>query len=114
MKHIKRHPYVAVLMAAAIALILFLTLTNPSNVRVELLVIPVILLFLIAFCASYLLLKNLKRWDKQPRKRRAVAVIAASLLTVVMILQSTGGMSGADLLLMGLIITVSAIYISKF
>ena len=51
---------------------------------------------------------------EQPRKRRTAAMLSASLLTVIAILQSTGGISGADVLILGLIIVVAVLYINKF
>jgi hypothetical protein len=93
---------------------LFLTMTNPDNVSIGLLVIPVVLLFFIAFCASQLFLYGFKLLEGKTRKRRVVALISSSFITVTMILQSTGGVSAADVLLLGLIISVLVVYIDKF
>lgn len=114
MKQLFRNVYMIVLVLCLIALALFLMLTNPANVSVGWLVIPVVLLFFIAFCGAQLALTAVKSIPGQPRKRRMVALVSASLLTIIMILQSTGGIAGVDLILLGLIIVVAAIYISKF
>ncbi len=114
MKQLYRNHYLNVLVLCVVALGLFLMLTNPSDISVGWLVIPVILLFFISFCAAQLILTALKLIRGKPRKRRIVALVSASLLTIIMILQSTGGIAGVDMLLLGLIIVVSAIYISKF
>lgn len=97
-----------------VGLALFLSLTNPHNVSVGILVIPVILLFFISFCAAHIIINFIGLSKSNPRKRRIVALLAASLVTIIMILQSTGGISGADVILLALIIVVSAIYVEKF
>ena len=114
MNTIRRHPYPAALAACSLGLALFLALTNPQDVSIGMLVIPVILLFLIVFCLAHILIRFIGLSKSKPRKRRIVALLSASLVTVVMILQSTGGISGADLILLALIIVVSAIYVEKF
>lgn len=97
-----------------VALGVFLTATNPEHISIGLLVVPVVLLFLIAFCAAQLIMTSLKILKKEPRRRRTVALMSASLLSVIMILKSTGGISVVDVVLLALIIGVAGIYISKF
>lgn len=111
---IKRHTYLFSALLCSLVLIIFLGSTNPEQVNVGLLIIPVVLVFLITFCIAHILINVLKIMKKQPRRRRAVALVAAMILTVIAILGSTGGVSGADVLLLGLIILISGIYISKF
>jgi low temperature requirement protein LtrA len=108
------HRYLTSLAVCIIALALFLGLTNPDQVSIGLLIVPIILLFFIAFCAAQVLLQVVHLFASRPRKRRVVALTAASFVTVIMILQSTGGVSGADFLLLALIIGVFGIYIDKF
>lgn len=114
MNTIRSHPYPAALVACLLGLSLFLGLTNPQDVSVGMLVIPVILFFLIAFCASQILITLFKLFKKNLRKRRIVALMGAALVTVIMILQSTGGISGADIILLALIIVISVVYVEKF
>lgn len=114
MKQLLHNAYANILIICAVALALFLMLTNPASISVGWLVIPVVLLFFMAFCAAHLILGRNKALSAKPRKKRMVALVSASLLTIIMILQSTGGIAGIDILLLGLIIVVSAIYISKF
>lgn len=114
MKYLKKHMYVSTLIACVISLGVFLVATNPADVSVGLLVVPVVLVFFVAFCASQLLLMRLRLLKDKPRKQRIVALFCGSLLTVILILQSTGGISGVDVLLVALIIAVSGLYISKF
>lgn len=114
MKYSQSHLYTTMLALCAVALGLFLALTNPAQTSVGLLVIPVILLFLIVYCGLSLALVRLKIMANKPRKQRTVALVSASFLTIIMILQSTGGISGADVILLGLIIIMASIYISKY
>lgn len=114
MNAIRRHPYPSALVVCSLGLMLFLGLTNPQDISVGLLVIPVLLLFFIAFCSAQILITLLRFSKSNPRKRRIVALLSASLITIIMILQSTGGISGADIILLGLIIVVSAVYVEKF
>ncbi len=114
MEQIKKHTYATGLIASIIVLALFLMLTNPDNVSIGLLVVPVVLLFFISFCAVQIFLGGLRILAKQPRRKRTVALVSASFITITAILQSTGGISGADALLLGLIVIVTSVYISKF
>jgi hypothetical protein len=114
MNTLKKHPYPVSLIICTLALGLFLVSTNPGEVKIGLLVIPVILLFFIAFCVAQMIISVLRLMPTQPRKRRIVALVAASFISLIMILQSTGGISGVDVLLLGLILLISAIYIDKF
>ena len=111
---VNKRPYIGSLGFCILALVLFLILTNPSKAPVQLLIIPVVLLFFIAFCTSQLVLVTFNLISNQLRKRRIVAVVSASFITLIMILQSTGGISGADIALLSLILIVSAVYIEKF
>lgn len=114
MNAIRRHPYFSALLACTVALLLFLVLTNPQDVSIGILFIPVVLLFLITFCAAQILLSLLRISKTNPRKRRTTALLSGALVTLVMILQSTGGISLADLILLALIIGVATVYVEKF
>lgn len=114
MDYIKKHTYPSALALCVVALVLFLTTTNPESIAVGLLVIPVVLLFLATFCASQIVLNVLRILKREPRRKRTVAMMMASLVTVVMILRSTGGISVVDIVLLVLIVGIAGIYISKF
>ncbi len=111
---LRRHPYASSLIICSAVLGVFLIATNPNQMSVGLLIIPAVLLLFIFFCGSHIILSSLKILSDKPRKRRTVALIAGSLLTVILILKSSGGISLADLILLGLIITVISVYVSKF
>ena len=114
MNTVKEKPYLTGILGSSTALILFLLLTNPNQLPIILLVVPILLGFIILFCLATVTLARTRFLATQPIKRRAVAVIISSLMTVVLILQSSGGISGADALLLALIVIVLSIYVSKF
>ena len=111
---IKKYAHFIGLVAALAGLVLFLLLTNPNNLSIGWLVIPAVLLFFIAYCAVQVFFTVFRVMKGQSRKQRTAAMLSASLLTVIAILQSTGGISGADVLILGLIIVVAVLYINKF
>lgn len=114
MSTLRRHPYPVAAGICAAGLALFLALTNPHEVSIGLLIVPVVLLFLIVFSLAQIIIKSLNLMKGNPGKKRITALISAGLITMIMILQSTGGISGADVILLALIIIVSAIYVEKF
>ena len=114
MNTFKKHPYPATLLISLLGLALFLVATNPNEVAIGLLVAPVALFFLAAFSLLQIILKRLRFLVNNLQKRRIVALVSATFITTVGILQSTGGLSGADLILLALIVVVAAIYIEKY
>lgn len=114
MERLKKHPYLATLVVCAAGLLAFLAATNPYEVSVGLMVVPAVLLFLMVFSTAHIGINLFNLMKRQPGKRRATALVVAALVTFVMILQSTGGISLADIILLALIIVLSAIYIDKF
>jgi hypothetical protein len=114
MQTLKNHIYTFTLCLCVIALGLFLVLTNPDQVSISLLVVPILLFFFIAFSSAQIILNGFRLLPTKPRRRRAVALIGASFATLVLILQSTGGVSLPDVLLLTLIIGFVSVYINKF
>lgn len=110
----RHHVYAVSLMALSLVLISFLLLTNPRDIQVTWLVVPVILLFFIAFCFSMLVMFMLRILTKQYRKQRIVGVVSAAFITVVTILASTGGISVPDIIILALILLIVTVYIDKF
>ena len=104
---------VLLIAAAVICLLLFLFFTNPEKVPIGLLVLPIILFFLIVYSLAQIIIHAFNL-IKNIRKRRIVSVVTAVFCSVILILQTTGGISVADMILLGLIVVISAIYIEKF
>jgi hypothetical protein len=109
-----RYRYVSSAIALGLLLLAFLSFTNPNNVSVGLLIVPVVLLFLIAFSVSVVVMNVLRILTSQARKQRVVAIISASFITVLTILASTGGISVTDIIIMVLILSIVTVYIDKF
>lgn len=114
MERIKQYRYGFGVLANAAALAIFLLATNPNKVSVGLLVVPAILFFFMAFCLVQLIISAIKLLPQKPRKRRIVALISATFVTVILILQSTGGVSTPDVVILALILSVVSLYIDKF
>ena len=114
MNTFRTYPYASTLVLSTFGLFLFLVLTNPDKVAIGLLTVPVALFFLIVYSLAHILIYRLNLIKSMPNKRRIVALVSAGLITVIIILQSTGGISLADVILLALIVVVSAIYIDKF
>lgn len=114
MNTFRNYPYASTMVLSAVGLFLFLILTNPEKVAIGLLIVPVALFFLIVYSLAHILIYRLNLIKSMPNKRRIVALVSSGLITVVMILQSTGGISVADVILLALIVVVSAVYIDKF
>lgn len=114
MNTLKIHPYAATFVISGAALALFLLLTNPANVSVGVLVVPVVLFFLMMFSLVHTLIYKLDMWRGNLAKKRMAALAGATFITVVAILQSSGGVSLADVILLSLIFLLTSLYISRF
>lgn len=114
MERLKKHPHLATLVVCGVGLLIFLLVTNPYEVGVGLMVVPAVLLFLMVFSVAVIGMDLFGLISKNPGKKRAAALVVAAFATFVMILQSTGGISVADIILLALIIVVSALYIDRF
>ena len=114
MNILRTYPNLSLLLLSALGLTLFLVLTNPQNINIGLLIVPVVLFFLIIYSLVQLFITRLNLIKSHPRKRRIVAIVSATLLTTIMIVESTGGISLADAILLLLIVIVAAVYIDKF
>lgn len=104
----------------SIALILFLlaivffSFTNPDKLAVGWLMIPVLLIFSLFTILSYIILRLFYREQNQRKQLKSFAVLAGISASLFLLFQSTGGIVLADLLLMGMILIISYLYINKF
>lgn len=105
--------YLITFLATFSALVIFLTLTNPSSLSISLLVFPVILIFL---SISLLVIILAGLWDKELLRSRRVKVVAfllGTLSALFLLFQSSGGLSWSDTVLVLLILVISYFYSSK-
>jgi uncharacterized membrane protein len=114
MKLLRNHPHSVALALCLLVLAVFLASTNPNQLRVGLLVVPVMLMFLAVFVILHMVLSRLKFMARNPRKERVSAMAGASLATILLILQSAGGITTIDLVLLVLLVAIASLYISKY
>jgi hypothetical protein len=114
MQFIIKHRYPFLIATSFVSLGIFLISTNPAEVPIGLLTVPIVIFFVLSFCLFEWVLITLKRMGQAPRRRRTVSIVSAAFITVVGILQSTGGLSLADLILLAMILIITAVYINKF
>lgn len=103
-----------ILAASLLSCVLFFGFTNPENVPIVVLMIPVLLVFTVATTAALIVMKLLSLYDRRPERRKMLAVLFGVVGAFFLVFQSTGGVVLGDLILMGLIVVISYIYISKY
>lgn len=91
----------------------FFGLTDPKDLPVGLLMLPVVLVFLAGFLLASIFMK-LFFFSKPSSKHRTIALVFAVGLTLILLFQSSGGIVWGDLLLLGLLMLITYIYINKF
>jgi hypothetical protein len=108
---IKGKRYLFQLLLLLLLLLALFFLTNPEEIGVGFLLIPVILIFLVIYsCISFLLI-NVS--TLKPRKRFLSAFTVGAGATLLIILSSVGSLTVYDLIVVVLFIMVSAVYIKK-
>lgn len=92
----------------------FLHLTTPEKIPIGLLILPALLIFGIFYLLSDVVCKLFRLLEGDIRRRKAADVVAGSLAAVLMILQTTSGVRPGDVVLIGLIVIFSFLYVSRF
>jgi len=95
-------------------LLVFLTNTNPANLPVGVLVVPILLVFFAGFLGTLLLCDLFRIFPGHKRKRRSLAATVATMLAIGIVLGSSGAIVLSDFVLILLIIVVAVLYISNF
>jgi len=93
--------------------VVFFGATDPKDLPVGLLMVPVLLVFTAGFLFASIFMR-LFFFSKPSTKHRSVAVVFAVGLTLILLFQSSGGIVWGDILLLGLLMLISYIYINKF
>lgn len=104
---------IAILLLTAVASVLFFSFTDPSKLPAALLMIPILLTFSFFSITAYILLRVFLSNYAERRKLKSIAILCGITVSLVMLFQSTGGIVWADIILMGLILIVSYLYINK-
>ncbi len=97
MKLVKIKPYL-IIGALYLSFPLLLMFTNPENLPLPLLMLPMLLLF-VAFLATVLLVLKRIKPEMNRSKRRIIAVLFAVLPTLLIILQSIQQLSARDVII---------------
>lgn len=94
-----------------VSLFAFFALTNPDNIGVGFLLVPVIVIFLISFSFINFIFVNLSPLDSRKRFLNSFAV--SSGFTLLLVLSSVGSLTVYDLLAVAVFVIASTIYIKK-
>ncbi len=104
----------SMLLVATVAIgVVFFGLTDPRDLPVGLLMVPVLLVFIAGFLFASLFMK-LFFLSTPSTKHRTISIVFAVGLTLILLFQSSGGIVLGDILLLGLLMLISYIYINKF
>lgn len=98
--------------ALASLLFCFFGFTNPNEMPVGLIIIPVILIFIIFSLIFYIALIGFFTKTDKPRLKY-VSIFLGLFISIGILFYSTGGINLWDGLLLGLIFIIGTIYISK-
>lgn len=110
----KTKPLLIALTVALSVLSVLFTTTNPDNIPFGLLVVPIVLLFFVGFCGFALLLKTFRVYQSNERKQQVLATFGGISIVFWIILQSSGGVTFGDIVLLCLIALLALFYISKY
>lgn len=97
-------------LVSSIILLLFLLLTDPQELSPWLLALPFGLLFLILLSAC---LGALQRYGMERPKRLRISVSVASVVVILLALQSLGQLTVRDVLVLCLFFGISYIYVAR-
>lgn len=93
---------------------LFFGLTTPDNLPVALLMVPIILAFLVTTTIALLLMRLFSEGKQTKQRHKSYATLLGVVVAFLLVFQSTGGVVAGDLVLLGLIVLVSYVYISRY
>lgn len=105
---------ILLLLLSVVGLGLMFTYTNPESLPIGFLVIPIVLLFLVGYLLTSLLLEFLRVYKNSNRKQHVVSVIGGLIGVFWVIMQSAGGITFGDILLLSVILVLALFYISKY
>lgn len=105
---------ILILLASLIGLGVLFTNTNPDSLPIGFLVLPIVLLFLVGYLLTSLLLSFLRVYKNSSRKQHVVSVIGGLIGVFWVIMQSAGGITFGDILLLCIILILALFYVSKY
>jgi hypothetical protein len=93
---------------------LFFGFTNPDNVPVAVLMVPIVLAFLVTTMLSLVVMRLTNFSQGRQQRQKAFAVLTGTLVAFFLVFQSTGGVVLGDVILLSLILVVAYVYISRY
>lgn len=105
---------ILVLIASVVGLGVLFTNTNPDSLAIGFLVVPIVLLFLVGYLLTSLLLSFLRVYKSSNRKQHIVSVIGGLIAVFWVIMQSAGGITFGDILLISVILVLALFYVAKY
>jgi hypothetical protein len=104
---------ILLLIISGISLVIFIGLTNPNNLGVGFLFLPILLLFVFFSSLINLLIAFLsKKTEKQ--KRLSASLFMGLILAMSFLFYSSSGVVAGDLIILALVFVIGVIYINKY
>ncbi len=106
---------IILLVALYLCLPLFITFTNPQNLPIPFLILPILLLFISIYVTIYLLLvKKVKRSKRVSKTRLSIiSAVVAVVPVILIVLASIGQFTLRDIILASVIVISIAWYLLK-
>lgn len=103
-----------ILLAAILILTVFLSVTNPNDLPIGLIFIPISLIYIALFAVGRLVYELISSVNSRDRSNKSTifSVIFAAIPTVLLLLRSINQLTIKDLLLIGLLGSVLMFYAS--
>lgn len=88
--------------------------TNPDNIPVSLLVIPILALFFSGVLVTALVLRIFRVYRDNRRKEQVLSILGGLGVVFWVIVQSSGGITLGDAILLTLMMIIALFYIAKY
>ncbi len=88
--------------------------TNPESIAVGFLVLPIVLLFLCGYFSSLLFMRVMRMFSDKAQKQHMIAIFGGLIVVFWVIVQSAGGATLGDVILLGIISAIVLFYITKY
>lgn len=108
---IKKHVSLALLLLGG--LVLFFGVTDPENVPVGFLIVPILIFFIVFLLTSSVFIK-IFRPNISKNRQRNLSVLVGLVLSLLLLFYSAGGIVLGDLILIVLIFFIGLLYINKY
>lgn len=104
---------IVIIILYIVLLTVFLLSTNPNTVALGLLAVPVVLIAAITYQVAQLGLQAFRILPRSATKRQVTSIVFSSFTTGVFILQSIGGLTFGDIILLSAFGCLSVFYLIK-